>query len=720
MFTTEWEKKDCTHEKCTCSLTVKGKVPEVSTYSFTTTNVNKDLQVGEVLADLTSQLQLIGGCISVSPSICSEEQYLRSKIGGMNMTVIPAPMRGTQYPEPLCRVDPPVPMKRILQKVDRIMIPRTFPGLRPKDVDWEELWRPKEVGEIPSLRTSILEKHSAYCMAYGLINGKPQVVSSQADLYPFKMSDTILGYQKPVHKLKEAAADVLKFAGEAMQYMYREMGIDSFQNEASVMDFRALISSYMGSSSGVIPGPRKTVTTDTFDLSISPGKKKIESLESDLDLIIDYLENDVEFQVTTKCSPKNEYKFSNEKQYSAVDYAAWSRKMRIFMIPDSTFVVAEKLISKMRMLKERGNMIRIGSKWVYGGAWALALALGLSKEDLEKLILVEGDVKNFDQTVHEIFVRWYMMLMLLHEDPKSPDYAAKKKLAEFVAKNMSVRMVRLFAEFWVMLVGGVGSGWFNTSHMDSWVMAMYLWLFAVYTLYNSDEKDRDELAIFLCERFRKATYGDDHLYVKGMTRISHYLSGHKFAAFMKKFFDVEVRDIFDGIPFVSQVVGGRMSSRGACFLRHFFVWNPAYTEENGQAPVIPWRSTWEFIIRAVWGREVKTRDLFDVLLSVIGHAYGTFGSNREAYDMLNIIYSEIVEELQIEHGSVLIEVTNRVTSLEIKKLRQLRLTATDILRGFPTFDELVSRNVYKPEVHENQVLDFDVAYDQYDISEWDY
>lgn len=81
----------------------------------------------------------------------------------------------------------------------------------------------------------------------------------------------------------------------------------------------------------------------------------------------------------------------------------------------------------MRMLKERDKVILIGFKWAKGGAWRLAKLLGIDIHNLWSKVLVEGDVKNFDQSVNQLFIKFYMDTMLIHEDPESKDYEVKKK-----------------------------------------------------------------------------------------------------------------------------------------------------------------------------------------------------------------------------------------------------------------------------------------------------
>jgi len=82
---------------------------------------------------------------------------------------------------------------------------------------------------------------------------------------------------------------------------------------------------------------------------------------------------------------------------------------------------------------------------------------------------------------------------------------------------------------------------------------------------------------------------------------------------------------------------------------------------------LPFRESREFMIRAIWGRETKSRDGFDVLLSTIGHAYGTYASNKDAYKRLLYLYEELVKEMKIPYGQTLRQVHSRISRNDLKK-----------------------------------------------------
>jgi len=126
---------------------------------------------------------------------------------------------------------------------------------------------------------------------------------------------------------------------------------------------------------------------------------------------------------------------------------------------------------------------------------------------------------------------------------------------------------------WGAVKGGVPSGAFNTSHMDSWIMAMYVVLFCVWQVHTAPKEDQEELEMDLLAIVALIVYGDDHLYRKGLGKGGVYFSGAMFVDFMWKHFKVQVRDMKDGVSFASKVSAGWIIQCGATFLKHQMVVN---------------------------------------------------------------------------------------------------------------------------------------------------
>jgi len=423
----------------------------------------------------------------------------------------------------------------------------------------------------------------------------------------------------------------------------------------------------------------------------------------DLERILQLIRDGKDIPVYWTITPKDEYFFSWGKQFDDKEWQSFKDKVRVFVIPSSVFVHLERMISHVRMMKERGRVIRIGHRWGKGGADTLADCLNVLDGWLADL--VEGDVKNFDMSVKAVFVNLYYSSMFVHEDPTHPDHPVKELILKTILKAILSRVTHLFGEVWGVQRGGVPSGCYNTSHMDSWVMSLYFYLFATYQIMNAPPADRPILEKQLIQIIRLIVYGDDHAYKKGVGLSATYFSGAQFANFMKTHFDVDIRDIKDGICFLSEASNGWLTSVGLTFLRHQFVENT--DKRPGQSKFLPYRETREYIARAIWGREPKERDVVDVLLSVMGHAYGTHGSNYDAWKSLKYIYAELLQEIGTDYMGSVGDAIDRLGEADLKKWRQHGITVEDLRRGFPTWTELRSRNFFDKVYQQNLSEDFE-------------
>jgi len=171
------------------------------------------------------------------------------------------------------------------------------------------------------------------------------------------------------------------------------------------------------------------------------------------------------------------------------------------------------------------------------------------------------------------------------------------------------------------------------------------------------------------------------------------------------FFDVEIRDLKDGISFCSVVKDGVVIDMGATFLKHQFIVNTC--DKPGQPAFLPFRESREFVIRAIWGRETKPRDSIDVAMSVIGQAYATYASNRDAYERLRYIYEELMYGIE-DIETLAMRMKNRLGHDDIKKLRQVGISPEELLHGFPHWDTLESKNTLDKSYQEISVLPLDI------------
>lgn len=564
--------------------------------------------------------------------------------------------------------------------------------------------------EVPSLFDLSLRQQSAYHWALGRTNRRMHVVAAMANLFPRKYAKAVLSVAR--EPVGDRPREPMQYLEEALDHMYRMMRVPREEKEVVKVSLKSLKGMYLGSSNGFSDG-RSYVIPESgefpYPVSVNPRGKKIDTFEQDLMAVLDFIRLGKEPPVYWTHSPKNENFFHFVKQLSDDEYAKWEQKLRIFVIPNSIYILLEKIASHSRHMKERGWVIRVGHCWSKGGADTMAKCLGVDLSNCWLPELVEGDAKNFDQTVLEMFVNLYFSTMLSGFDQSSEDYPVMERIIKFLLKNMIMRVTRYFGDLWATVKGGVPSGAFNTSHMDSWIMALYFCLFCVYQVHAAPLEVQEKLEEEFIRIIRLVVYGDDHLYRKGRGLGAIYFSGVAFASFMKRHFGVEIRDLCDGLPFCSKTKDGWITEMGATMLKHQFVLNP-YVDQPGQSVFLPFRESREFLVRAIWGRETKYRDNIDVMMSIIGHAYGTYASNRDAYDRLKLLYVELLSDLD-DLQNLSQTMLSRMSREDLRRMRQMAVGPELFASGFPTWESLVEKNIYDASYQDTTLRHLDLEDD---------
>jgi hypothetical protein len=727
-FDLSWSDKKCSHNKdCKCSLKLEGIHPLTHGLSYESKAQDKESQIAEVGAFVNANLSLNDDKQWVRIQRDPEQDYFRLKVRADSTVKIlssPPISETFSWPYPIHLGRPSYKVVHALKKADIRYLRKRFPfhSLTWADCQrwvWGDLpqhkvkvevegerseldpygprrYRKVMVEEIPPLQWKIIRDWSSYHFALGKTNGRLHVLAAMEDLYPRKFADSVLQIcrQAPPGGAREA----LVYAPEALNIMYQKMKILPQGVEVANFSLVQLRNMFLGSSNGINEGPSFSIPVPKCSsIHVSARGKKSDTFESDLMAILDFIRTGKEPPVWWNVTPKNENFFSFVKQMSDEDYSKWKAKLRVFIIPSSIYVLIEKLVCNLRMLKERGWVIQIGHKWSHGGADRLARCLGITRENCFKPLLFEGDVSNFDQSVIEYFINLYTSFNLSYYDPTSKDYPIFEMLNKFLLKNLIQRVTHLFGEIWGTVEGGVPSGIYNTSHLDSWVMALYYFLFCVWALHNAPLEHRERLEELLHDIVRFIVYGDDHSGNPGDDPLAQtYFGGGPFGKFMNDHFGVVIRDLKTNLPYCSKTYEGFVTEMGLTFLKHQTVLNPrartGKQEDEGQCDFLPYRESKEFLVRALWGRETRQRDELDVMMSCIGHAYGTYGSNRDAYDRLSLLFEELLWVCDVEPGRVMSDIVKRISVNDMKKLRQIGITSDELMSGFPTWDTICAKN----------------------------
>jgi len=195
-------------------------------------------------------------------------------------------------------------------------------------------------------------------------------------------------------------------------------------------------------------------------------------------------------------------------------------------------------------------------------------------------------------------------------------------------------------------------------------------------------------------------YGDDQAISTNRDSTSYYINMDLFEKWLKLYVKVEMRDVRPDVPFLVHPSGGFHKGAGLVYLKHYGVRNK--NDSHGQPYYLPYRDAKDYMIRSVWGREAKDRDVYDFMLSLLGHSYGTYASNYLAYVWLQNAFLAAMGTVPDQTWeTTLANVQGRAhTNIDcIKKSRQAGISMEDIQQGFPTWAYLQKKNIYDPVYH---------------------
>jgi hypothetical protein len=585
-----------------------------------------------------------------------------------------------------------------------------------KDYTWykKEVFRPlacmtnakvvKKNEDICSLLGLVLQTQSQYNKAFGGTNQRPHVISAMRGMDDEKVVRIISKHSRPTDVITDSLKKVMDHVPEALDYMYNSFDVvEKFGKCDPVVTMERTRDLYLGAAAGFFLGPTqvKEVMEDVL-LEVNPSGKKIHAFQPVMKASQNFWTGMQPIPVIFTQSWKTETKYSWVDQIFTETWEKFVGKARTFEIGNEFFIVQEKVCQTVRMLLERWGGICIGMKWPRGGAHEFAKQFGIEPglESFNKL--GDGDFSALDQTIHYVFLQLFYTMGGVYFDPKGKHYKVMVRILEYVARQISARVVHLCARMWAVVIGKMPTGAWMTAHGNSWIVCLYYYLFCVMQSYKMRPELRERFQLSLMQSYVQAkVYGDDHILKnKRDYEIDAYIGEIQFATWVARYVGATIRDVRTDVPFVSEKGGmGQIKKENIVMLKQFFVRNRSVGHE--QADYLPHRAARDFAIRAVWGSTVRKRDIYDIILSTVGHAYGTYASNYHAWVWLKKLHVSATNAIpKEERERTLGMLTSRIeTPDHVKRMRQSSITIEQMVGAFPSYELLEEKNRYDPIYH---------------------
>jgi hypothetical protein len=554
---------------------------------------------------------------------------------------------------------------------------------------------------IPSLKALAMRAISGYNVALGTTQGRPHVISAMDNLAGPKSVDAVSKHARPTDKVTDGLTEALAHVPQALNTMYAAMGVlDKIGTQTAEVSIPARCDMmYLGASAGTFLESCKHYEVEldedtTVEIMKKASQKKIHSHSATLYSVASFLAGHDPIQSLFTQNFKNEYYTSvGEKQQTVESWEKYLAKVRTYEIPNEFFILLERISQSTRKLLEMGHLISVGMKWSRGGTDHLAERLGVKHGEEWKRIFGDGDISGLDQSIHYIFLQLFYQMAGVFLDKDHPQYSEMMRIIDYVARTVSARVVRFFGKLWALVVGKMPSGCWMTSHGDSWIVLLWFFIFGIMQIMRAAQLEREKMEANLIKRIiLMIVYGDDHIQSTDRDETARYFNMTQFAQWCKVYLQVELRDVRRDVAFTVEARNGYKQTQGIVYLKHFNVRNRQVDDK--QPNYLPYRNMCDYQVKSVWGRECKDRDIFDFILSLIGHSYGTYASNYDAYLWLQSAYigsfHVIGEDVEKTLGTVM---TRSHTNADfVKKMRQADIRLEDLKNGFPLWSTLVKKN----------------------------
>jgi len=397
--------------------------------------------------------------------------------------------------------------------------------------------------------------------------------------------------------------------------------------------------------------------------------------------------------------------------------------------PDCFQIHTHGIISSI-LARNNTIHIDIGSKWIDGGGYCKFLQL--MGDSMDKYLEIETgindaswinktyqfkehgdmmcadfDIETLDLNISAVMLMLYMLAGQLWyiKDMRSHAYRIYMYLLEGCAEQLAGKVVTWLKDF-IMLIGVMPSGSLETSHGDSWIVGVLMYLtFIFYTMRTSMVDDRKKIWQMLCLRKLVALItGDDSLYAYPRD-MDDLIGVDQFCIFCENVFRLKFKSknkYFSLITYLrvrnSLVVG--YVYKGPVYLKRRFIlasnFNLNLIEKN-IAIVVPWRPFEQYKWRMAIPKD-NSDPFYKQLPRYVGLVYDTLGVEPQAYYAMKFGYEKTyIKALTLFSPDELAKRLQEWIAEDKKYLYKIGMSGQPYT--FPSRRELLKRNIFDRDAH---------------------
>jgi len=521
-------------------------------------------------------------------------------------------------------------------------------------------------------------------------------VYAQENLYPRKIPTLISKYSKPTQVVPPLMAANMHIIPKAIKMMDQYAGWDKMYKTLkwSFTKNSAFINPPLTTAFGNRPGPARKVLYEKDGVRIvkGVGGKKLEQMEWALKVLQEYVQAillkkpyelpEAFFKIVIKSEVHLATGVGIEFFESLKKIAL---KAREYFIPDLLTLCMSMLVHGERQKIERGKLIRIGLNWNHGGMQFFADDFLYTTPGMLYMMF---DIKGFDTSVIKALLELYSFSTSRYytfDDPE--DEFVFMELLEEITHRLTTKITQFIGNIWRVVYGVMPSGTFETSHGDSWIVALIFYCFIVYHLLNDLLFRKEFMAAYKLLKWALGVFGDDNLCAFFET-LRAWFTEKNVTWFFKEFANFEIRDFVIVDHFLSELdQKGGLKNKGAVFLQKYAVDLPREFMGVDMPSVVHFRPLTTNVRKFGKGSGDKTQNI-DCLLRAVSGPYDN-PCNLQWYEFCRMAYNHF-KKLEPNWKKKIDLVVSNKHSVVTRMIRKCHITKKDIERGFPDKGMLMS------------------------------
>jgi hypothetical protein len=497
---------------------------------------------------------------------------------------------------------------------------------------------------------------------------------------------------KPTHRLNPRGREAAPLVGGAMRLLNKMMMVEKYKDTQTFEDVEEKIKNMNiphKSSPGRRAGPKHKIKGKWFTVIVTVNGKKIlqeERSKEDILKMCRCFRERIKFRPDDRCwiiTFKTEVLFGK----SLAEQKKLMDKVRIYFIPTTAYYILSQLVQGFRQKVERGNVIRIGMTWNYGGANDFAEYFNYKDPDM---LYYQADFSGLDTTIKFQYLMLYSYSALYYYN-KGGDRKLYEYLLGEAASHLSAKVTNVFGSIWKIMFGVMPSGAYETSHGDSWIVSLIYCQYFLTVAQRHPEKEGDVIrAATELKEILISVYGDDS--VLGVKRKwSKLINIFSFTDFCSEYLDMVLRDqeVFSNFLTIPNHNTGGVRKHGVTFLQRQFIDKCSVENYDFDLPrVLPYRSLRKIVQKSVYGCG-DLKSIEDHILTFIGLAYDSQGTNLWAYKYTSFMYQYLCKMHKTTVTEILANYNVNSMKSIVKLMRKMNLTLDELQQGFPTHRRLM-------------------------------